>query len=91
MPPDELTEVLEDYVERWPALSNEERMAAMALALRMVIRVDRRCGALVIEDKDGQTKARPARIGFDWKFVITAVLTLVTTGVVPYLIATHAG
>lgn len=56
-------------------------------------RIERRCGALVIEedDENGSTiiRARPAQVGLDWRFVVGAALTLVTSGVVPILVA-HA-
>lgn len=56
-------------------------------------RIDRRCGALVMEEDgpDGEPviTARPARLGLDAKFVIGLLVTLITAGVVPIL-AAHA-
>jgi hypothetical protein len=56
-------------------------------------RIDRRCGALVIEEDGPDGKpvitARPARLGLDAKFVIGLLVTLITAGVVPILVA-HA-
>lgn len=91
--PDELADLLEDYAERWPDLSEADRWAALGLVVRVVVRLDRRASVLVLEEtgKDGSTviRARPAQVGLDWRFAIGAVLTLVTTGIVPILVA-HA-
>lgn len=91
--PDTLTDLLEDYAERWLDLDEAERIAALGLALRVVVRLERRSAVAVLEevDKDGRTviRARPARIGLDWRFVVGAMLTLITSGLVPILVAAH--
>lgn len=87
---DELSELLEDYTDRWLELTDAERVAALGLALRMVVRLDRRQACLVVEteEDDGTVTARPvSRV--DWRFAVGALLTLVTSGVVPILLA-HA-
>lgn len=74
--------------QRFAAL--DDRLEALD---RRIGRVDARCGALVLEEDgpDGDTviTARPAQVGLDWRFIVGAILTLVTTGVVPILVA-HA-
>lgn len=88
---DDLAELLEDYAERWLELSDADRMAALGLVLRAVVRLDRRSAVTVLEevDEDGLTiiRARPAKIGLDPAFVVGAVLTLVTAGIVPIVVA----
>jgi hypothetical protein len=90
---DDLAELLEDYAERWLELTDAERMVALGLVVRIAVRLERRSGALVLEedDEDGATivRARPAQVGLDWRFVVGAIVTLVTSGLVPILIA-HA-
>jgi hypothetical protein len=92
-PPDaELAELLEDYADRWLDLDEPARMIALGLALRVVVRLERRSAVTVLEevDDDGTTivRARPAQVGLDWRFIVGAIVTLVSTGLVPYLIAT---
>lgn len=56
-------------------------------------RIDRRCGALVLEEDgpDGEpiVTARPARLGLDAKFILGLLVTLIVSGIVPILVA-HA-
>jgi hypothetical protein len=89
--PDDVAELLEDYAERWLELSDAERMAALGLSLRVVVRLDRRSAVTVLEevDEDGRTtvRARPAQIGLDPVFIVGAVLTLITAGIVPIAVA----
>lgn len=79
----ELADVLEDYAERWSDLTPEERIAALGLAVRIVVRLERRSAVMVLEEdgEDGQTviRARPAKVGLDLKFLIGLVIALVTT------------
>lgn len=56
--------------------------ASIADLRRETERIDRRCGALVFEEEgdDGETvvRARPARVGLDWKMILGLAVTLVT-------------
>lgn len=60
-----------------------------------VAEVDERCGALVVTEQgpDGQqiVTARPAQLGLDAKTIIGAIVTLVTAGATPVIIAILSG
>jgi hypothetical protein len=83
----------EDLLARMRALESRVDRYGRELhaAVTLVERVDKRCGALVVEEEeeDGETviRARPARLGLDYKFVIGAILTLISAGVVPIAVA----
>lgn len=73
---------------------NDERLGRIEAALDELRgdleRVDERCGALVIEeDVDGQrvVRQRPAALGLDPKFVVGALLTLLSAVATPIIVA----
>lgn len=78
---------------------DREATAARSIALERrldrlveeVARVDRRCGALVIEEEgpDGEltVTAKPAKVGMDWKTTAALLTAFVSACVTPVAIA----